>query len=79
LGDVSTGEFRPLLPPQFRTAAFLSLHNIAHPDVRATCRLVSSRFCWPHLSKQVAALGRAFFSTASAVGTQTCKLAARAH
>jgi hypothetical protein len=33
LGDVSTGEFRQLLPPQFRTAAFLSLHNIANPDV----------------------------------------------
>jgi hypothetical protein len=31
LGDVSTGEFRPLLPPQFRAAAFLSLHGIAHP------------------------------------------------
>ncbi len=53
LGDVSTGEFRPLLPPQFRPAAFLSLHNIAHPGIRATCRLVSSRFCWPQMSKQV--------------------------
>jgi hypothetical protein len=56
LGDVSTGEFRPLLVPQFRAAAFLSLHNIAHPGNRATCRLVSSRFCWPQLSKQVAAM-----------------------
>jgi hypothetical protein len=32
-GDVSTGEFCPLLPLQFRTATFLSLHNIAHPGV----------------------------------------------
>jgi hypothetical protein len=59
LGDVSTGEFRPLLPPQFRAAAFHSLHDIAHPGVRASCRLISSRFCWPHLRKQVAALARA--------------------
>jgi transposase InsO family protein len=59
LGDVSTGEFHPLLPPQFRTAVFLSLHNIAHPGVRASCRLFSSRLCWPHISKQVAALARA--------------------
>ncbi len=58
LGDVSTGEFSPLLPPQFRAAAFHSLHNIAHPGIRASCRLVSSRFCWPHLCKQVAALAR---------------------
>ncbi|MFN9941798.1 MAG: integrase zinc binding domain-containing protein, partial [bacterium] len=58
LGDVSTGKFRPLLPPQFRAAAFNSLHDIAHPGIRATCRLVSSRFCWPHMSKQVAILAR---------------------
>ncbi len=59
LGDVSTGEFRPLLPPQFRAAAFHSLHNIANLGIRASCYLVSSRFCWPHLSKQVATLARA--------------------
>jgi hypothetical protein len=58
LGDVSTGEFRPLLPPQFRTAAFLSLHNIAHPGIRATCRLVSLRFCWPQRSKQVTTMAQ---------------------
>jgi hypothetical protein len=59
LKDISTGEFRPLLPLQFCAAAFHSLHNIAHPGIRASCRLVSSRFCWPHLSKQAAALPRA--------------------
>jgi hypothetical protein len=58
LGDVSTGKFRPLLPPQFRSAAFLFLHGIAHPGIQATCRLVSSRFCWPHMSKQVATMAR---------------------
>jgi hypothetical protein len=58
LGDESTGEFRPLLPPQFREAAFLSSHGIAHPGIQATCRLVSSRFCWPHMSKQVAIMAR---------------------
>jgi hypothetical protein len=59
LGDVSTGEVRLLLTLQFGTAAFHSLHNIAHPGIRASSRLVSSRFCWPHLSKQVAALATA--------------------
>jgi hypothetical protein len=34
LGDISTGEFRPLLPLQFRAAAFHSLHNIAHPGIQ---------------------------------------------
>jgi hypothetical protein len=59
LGEISTGEFRPLLLSQFSEAAFFSLHNIALPGIRTSCRLVSSRFFWPHLSKQVAAQARA--------------------
>ncbi len=47
LGDVSTGVFRPLLPARFRSAAVLSLHNIHHPGMRASRRLVCSSFCWP--------------------------------
>jgi hypothetical protein len=49
LGDVSTGVFRPLLPARFRAAAVLSLHNIHHPGVRASRRLVCSSFCWPKM------------------------------
>ena len=58
LGDVSTGTFRPLLPAQFRSAAVLSLHNIHHPGVRATRRLVCSSFCWPRMGAFVSALTR---------------------
>jgi hypothetical protein len=56
LGDVSTGVFRPLLPARFRSASVLSLHNIHHPGVRATRRLVCSSFCWPKMGVFVAAL-----------------------
>jgi hypothetical protein len=49
LGDVSTGTFRPLLPAWFRSAAVLSLHNIHHPGVKATRRLVCLSFCWPKM------------------------------
>ncbi len=58
LGDVSTGTFRPLLPARFRSAAVLSLHNIHHPGVRATRRLVCSSFCWPKMGSFVSALTR---------------------
>ncbi len=50
-GDISTGVFRPLLPQQ--------LHNVHHPGVRATVRLVSAAFCWPGLRKEVTAFARA--------------------
>jgi hypothetical protein len=58
LGDVSTGVFRPLLPARFRSAAVLSLHNIHHPGVKATRRLVCASFCWPKMGLFVSALTR---------------------
>jgi hypothetical protein len=58
LGDVSTGTFRPLLPARFRAAAVWSLHNIHHPGVRASRRLVCSSFCWPKMGVFVSALVR---------------------
>jgi hypothetical protein len=58
LGDVSTGVFRPLLPARFRAAAVWSLHNIHHPGVRASRRLVCSSFCWPKMGVFVSALVR---------------------
>jgi len=50
--------FRPLLPARFRTAAVWSLHNIHHPGVRASRRLVCSSFCWPKMGVFVSALVR---------------------
>jgi cleavage and polyadenylation specificity factor subunit 1 len=58
LGDVSTGVFRPLLPARFRAAAVWSLHNIHHPGVRASRRLVCASFCWPKMGCFVSALIR---------------------
>jgi hypothetical protein len=58
LGDVSTGVFRPLLPARFRVAAALSLHNIHHPGVRASRRLVCANFCWPKMGVFVSTLVR---------------------
>jgi hypothetical protein len=58
LGDVSTGVFRPLLPARFRSAAVWSLHNIHHPGVKASKRLVCASFCWPKMGVFVSALIR---------------------
>jgi hypothetical protein len=58
LGDVSTGTFRPLLPARFRSAAVLSLHNIHHPGIKATRRMVCASFCWPKMGSFVSALTR---------------------
>jgi transposase InsO family protein len=52
-GDVSTPIFRPLVPLPFRRLIFDTLHNAGHPGRRATKRLVSSRFVWPYMAKQI--------------------------
>jgi Integrase zinc binding domain len=52
-GDVSTPLFRPLVPLPFRRSIFDGLHNAGHPGVRATRRLISSRFVWPSVAQQV--------------------------
>jgi len=36
-----------------RDAVIASVHNVAHPGVEATVRLVSAKFCWPKMAKQV--------------------------
>ena len=53
LCDLSTGAPRPLVPKFCRRGIFYSHHNIAHPGVRATRRLISSRYVWRGLAKDV--------------------------
>jgi hypothetical protein len=55
LCDFSTGVARPLVPTCFRAAVFSALHGIAHPGIRASRRLISSRFVWPAMAADVAA------------------------
>ena len=58
LGDVSTGTFRPLVPTALQHRVFSSVHMLGHPGMRATRRLVASRFCWRGLAKSVSLWAR---------------------
>ncbi|MES9976195.1 MAG: reverse transcriptase domain-containing protein [Candidatus Thiodiazotropha sp.] len=53
LCDVSTGNPRPIVPVCMRRQVFDSLHNLSHPSIRATQRLISKRFTWPNMNKDV--------------------------
>ena len=56
--DKSTVQPRPFLPVAFRREAFEQLHNLAHPGVKSTVRLVSARFVWPRLRADCAKWAR---------------------
>jgi transposase InsO family protein len=57
--DLSTGFARPLVPAAWRPRVFAALHNIAHPGIRASRRLIAARYVWPGVAADVAEMCRA--------------------
>ena len=51
--DTSTGHPRPYVTPEFRRNIFDSIHNLSHPGIRATQRLITNIFVWPSINKDV--------------------------
>ena len=51
--EVSTDTVRPYLPTEFRKIAFDSIHNLSHPGIRTTRKLVTKRFFWPGMNKEI--------------------------
>ncbi|GBM38058.1 Transposon Ty3-G Gag-Pol polyprotein [Araneus ventricosus] len=47
LCDTSTGVPRPFVPTSFRKLIFDHLHNLAHPGIAASTKLISARYVWP--------------------------------
>lgn len=50
--EISTGTPRPYVPTQFRTV-FDSLHNVSHPGIRTSRKMITQRFFWPKMNKDV--------------------------
>lgn len=48
--DISTKMARPYIPQEFRRAAFDSIHNLSHPGIRASRKLVTEKFFWPNMN-----------------------------
>ena len=44
--DMSTGVPRPYVPSKFRRAIFDSLYCVASPGIRATQKLIMTRYIW---------------------------------
>ena len=51
--DSSSGRHRPLVPLSWQKKVFSAIHNLSHPGIRATRRLVSSRFVWRGMAADV--------------------------
>lgn len=51
--DMSTGIFRPFLTASNRRRMFDAIHNTAQTAVRASQKLIASRFAWPRLNADI--------------------------
>ena len=53
LCDTSTGRPRPFVPKSFRRKIFEMIHNLSHPSIRATVQLVTDKFVWHSMKKDI--------------------------
>eukprot|EP00794_Sanderia_malayensis_P011510 gene11510-biopygen9182 len=53
LCDISTATSRPYVPLSFRRLIFDKLHNLSHPGIRATQRLITQQYVWPSIQKDI--------------------------
>ena len=51
--DFSTSAPRPFVPVQLRKSVFNSIHNLAHPGIRGTRKMVKERYIWPNIDKDL--------------------------
>ena len=51
--DTSTGRLRPFLPKSMREKVFKLVHNLAHPGVKQSSQLISHRFVWPNMKRDI--------------------------
>lgn len=51
--EASTSTMRPYIPEECRHEVFNALHNISHPGVRTTRKLISEKFFWPSMQVDV--------------------------
>lgn len=53
--DSTTKHPRPFIPTSYRSVIFENLHYFSHPGISATTKLISSRFIWPGMRKDIKA------------------------
>lgn len=51
--ECSTPHKRPYLPEEFRYAAYNAVHGLSHPGVRATRKLIQTRYFWPSMQADI--------------------------
>ena len=51
--DTSTGTQCPLVPKAWQRVIFDSIQRLSHPGIRATQKLITTRYVWPGINSDV--------------------------
>ena len=60
--ETSTGSLRPYIPAPLRRKIFNRFHRLSHPSGRAASKLISKRYFWPSMRKDIAHWARTCIS-----------------
>ncbi|BES87356.1 Reverse transcriptase (RNA-dependent DNA polymerase) [Nesidiocoris tenuis] len=51
--DIATGQLRPYVPKILRFPLFQQYHSLSHPGGRSSSRMISRRFVWPYMQRDI--------------------------
>ncbi|GFV60899.1 hypothetical protein TNCV_925131 [Trichonephila clavipes] len=51
--NTSTQKIRPYIPQKFRFQIFQLIHGLAHPGIKSTVKLMTEKYVWSDIKKQV--------------------------
>ncbi|GFW26356.1 transposon Tf2-6 polyprotein [Trichonephila clavipes] len=51
--DILTQKIRPYIPQKFRFQIFQLIHGLAHPGIKSTVKLMTEKYVWSDIKKQV--------------------------
>lgn len=57
-----TKTLRPYLPKSFRETAFKALHEMSHPGIRTTRKMITDKYFWPGMNKDISTWTRCCIS-----------------
>ncbi|GFW94160.1 transposon Tf2-8 polyprotein [Trichonephila clavipes] len=70
--DISTQKIRPYIPQKFRFQIFQLIHGLAHPGIKSTVKLMTEKYVWSDIKKQVREWAKA------CIRCQKCKVSRHA-
>lgn len=71
--DTKLPTVRPYVPKCNRRTIFNNLHNLSHPGIRASQRLITTRYVWPSMNKDIRNWAK------SCPSCQKCKISRHCH